>query len=93
MDDSEWRERIKCTLLAQGWTYPTDPKLIGEAMMRVERDIERPLPTPPVPKRSAPARRAPEWRPASYDPRVNGQFTSLADVIAAIKKRRRSRAA
>lgn len=93
MDDSDWRERIKCALLAQGWTYPTNPELIGEAMKRVERDTERPLPVPPGPGPSAPARRAPEWRPASYEPRVNGKFTSLAELITAIKQRRRSPAA
>ena len=49
IDDSEWRERIKCALITQGWTYPRDPELIGEAMKRVERDIERPVPVPPGP--------------------------------------------
>lgn len=90
IDDSDWRERIKCALLAQGWTYPKNRELIGEAMKRVERDIERPVPVPPLQARTAPSARPATWRPASYEPRVNGQFTSLADLIEAIKKRRRN---
>ena len=37
MDDSEWRERIKVTLLARGWDYPQPLDLIGQAMSQVEQ--------------------------------------------------------
>jgi hypothetical protein len=49
IDDSEWRERIKCQLVAQGWTYPATPTLISEAMTRVERTLARKARARPVP--------------------------------------------
>lgn len=93
IDDADWREAIKCRIIALGYTYPPHPQTIPDAMARVERALSRPLPVPPAPGRSVPAKRAPEWRPSSYEPRVDGHFTSLADLIAALKKRRRSTAA
>jgi len=89
MDDSEWRERLKCQLLAQGWTYPRNPALIGEAMTRVERDRPRPIPTIPTSATRAPARRAPELRTAG--PRIDRPWISLAELIDGIKKRRSKR--
>jgi hypothetical protein len=41
IDDAEWRERIKCRLIAQGWDYPTRREMLGDAMTRVERALER----------------------------------------------------
>lgn len=35
MDDSEWRERIKCRIVTLGFTYPR-PEVISAAMTRVE---------------------------------------------------------
>jgi hypothetical protein len=35
IDDSEWRERIKCRLTAMGFDYPR-PEVISAAMTRVE---------------------------------------------------------
>lgn len=87
MDDSEWRERIKCRVLEQGWTYPKNPALIGEAMTRVERDVRR-VEVPPAPR---PVTVAPQ-RPRDLFRRTPGQasaFTSLADVIGGLKQRRK----
>jgi hypothetical protein len=49
IDDAEWRERIKCRLIAQGWTYPTRPALISEAMTRVEHARARRAQRRPAP--------------------------------------------
>ena len=35
-NDAEWRERIKCRLVALGFSYPS-PTAISDAMDRVER--------------------------------------------------------
>jgi len=40
MDDSEWRERIKCRLVALGFGYPR-PDVISDAMTRVEYALAR----------------------------------------------------
>jgi hypothetical protein len=93
MDDAAWREAIKCRIIALGYTYPPQPHAIPDAMARVERAVSRPVPVPPSPPTLPPTKRAPEWRPAAYEPRTDGQFTSLAELITAIKKRRRSSAA
>jgi hypothetical protein len=92
MDDSEWRERLKCALLAQGWTYPKYPELLGEAMKRVEADFDRAVPVMASVK-AAPGRPAAKWKLLAATPRVDGQFTALTDVIAALKQRRRRRVA
>ena len=89
MDDSEWRERIKCRIIALGYTYPTTPETISDAMTRVERALEResgqrPAQHPP-PRPSAPARRAPELR--STGPRIDRPWTPLGELIADIKHR------
>jgi len=89
MDDSEWRERIKCRLLEQGWTYPKNPALIGEAMTRVECDVPRSAPLPPLPV-TVPVLTPRRLR--NLFPRTPGQaadFTSLATVIADLKHRRK----
>lgn len=93
IDDADWREAIKCRIIALGYTYPPQPQTIPDAMARVERACSRPVPVLPSPGRSVSPRRGPEWRPASCEPRVDGQFTSLADLIAGIKQRRRRSAA
>jgi hypothetical protein len=65
IDDGEWCERIKCTLVRRGLAYPP-PHVITDAMRRVERALAkawgaRPasLPTPPVEP-------PPEPRPLSH---------------------------
>jgi hypothetical protein len=93
IDDAEWREAIKCRIVALGYTYPPQPQTIPDAMARVERACSRPVPVLPSPARSESPKRAPAWRPSSYAPRVDGHFTSLADLIAALKQRRRRRVA
>ena len=50
IDDSEWRERIKCTLARRRLQYPL-PHVISDAMDRVERALvkvrgPRPAPMP-----------------------------------------------
>lgn len=93
MDDSEWREQIKCRIIALGYTYPTSPQTIPDAMTRVERAMERESGPRPAqhqsPRPLAPARRVPELR--STGPRIDRPWTSLADVIAGIQQRRRKR--
>lgn len=66
IDDSEWRERIKCTLARRGLLYPR-PHVIGDAMDRVERALVRqwgPRPTG-VEHHAAPIVERPEARPLS----------------------------
>lgn len=41
IDDFEWRERIKCELVRQGFQYPTRPEMLGEAQDAVTRALER----------------------------------------------------
>lgn len=40
VDDGEWRERIKCRIVALGFAYPR-PTVISEAMTRVEHALAR----------------------------------------------------
>lgn len=49
MDDGEWREGIKRRLIAQRLAYPR-PHVIGEAMTRVERALERKWGPRPAPR-------------------------------------------
>ena len=87
IDDSEWRERIKCRLLSRGWRYPIQLEQIGEAMRRVEQTIPRTVPVPPAPTPRVVPPRAPSVR--SSGPRIDRSWTSLADLIDTIQKRRR----
>lgn len=52
IDDAEWKERIKCRLVAQGWAYP-QPHAITDAMDRTERAVGRQQP-PSTPEPSPP---------------------------------------
>jgi len=50
IDDSEWRERIKCRLVVLGFAYPR-PEQISAAMTQVERALAhqgQPRPTPVI---------------------------------------------
>lgn len=35
IDDAEWKERMKCRLVSQGWAYPT-PAAISAALAAIE---------------------------------------------------------
>jgi hypothetical protein len=54
VDDAEWKERVKCRLVAQGWAYPP-PHALTAALDRVERATGRcrqpslPIASPPPP--------------------------------------------
>jgi hypothetical protein len=57
IDDADWREAIKCRIIALGYTYPPQPQTIPDAMARVERACSRPVPVLPSPGRSVSPRR------------------------------------
>jgi hypothetical protein len=67
IDDAEWRERIKCALVAQRLDAPM-PHAISDAMDRVERARmkvrgSRPLPLPVTPEPTL----KPDARPLTHD--------------------------
>jgi len=86
IDDAEWRERIKCRIIALGFTYPLQPQTISDVMTRVEKAFARCTSTPAPPIAAPPRPRLPR----DVFPRTPGaaaDFTVLADVIAAMKQR------
>jgi hypothetical protein len=89
MDDGEWRERIKCRLLDSGWRYPLHLEDIGEAMRRVEQKIPRAVPVPPAAGQAA---ITPAVKPTRNlfrrEPGYTAAWSSVGEVIAAIKQRR-----
>ena len=84
MDDSEWLHRLKCELLAQGFTYPQPWTLMAGAIARVTAIHRREWggDRPPSPR---PFRRSPVARPAADLGDLNLRW-SLPEHLSAIRK-------
>ena len=64
IDNAEWIEQIKCTIVRDGYDYPTGETL-ASALLRVERALEKqwgPRP-PPAPSSTPAARTTPDGSP------------------------------
>jgi hypothetical protein len=89
-DDFEWAETIKSRLIGLGFTYPSQPHQLTEAMRAVQRAMEkswgpRPVPLPPHPASSpAPTQADPPW------PKRNGRpqgWTPVQHLLEILKPR------
>lgn len=66
IDNAEWIERTKCTLVRQGWDYPPG-ELLSTTLQHVERALTRRWGRRPAPLRIERPPPAPDPRPLAHD--------------------------